>query len=94
MNPSTTELERAFQLAESGDCRSVEEIRKKLISEGYYAAQITGKTLLRQLQALISAELEARNLPRESSRESCSAARSRKDSPAESQGSLRQQQRG
>jgi hypothetical protein len=53
-------MERAFQLAKSGDCRSVDEIRKKLIQEGYYAMQITGKSLLRQLQALISAELEAR----------------------------------
>jgi hypothetical protein len=60
MDPKTTELERGFQLAESGDCRSVDEIRRKLIQEGYYATQITGKSLLRQLQALISAALDAR----------------------------------
>jgi hypothetical protein len=65
MDPSITELERAFQLAKSGDCRTVDEIRKKLSQEGYYATQVTGKVLLRQLQAIIAAGLEARNLTRE-----------------------------
>jgi hypothetical protein len=60
MDSRTTELERAFQLAMSGDCRSVDEIRKKLSQEGYYATQITGKSLLRQLQGLIAAGLDAR----------------------------------
>jgi hypothetical protein len=60
MDSRATELERGFQLAESGDCRSVDEIRRKLIQEGYYATQITGKSLLRQLQALISAALDGR----------------------------------
>ena len=62
MDPGTTELERAFQLAKSGDCRTVDEIRKKLSSEGYYATQVTGKGLLRQLQAIIAAEVDARKL--------------------------------
>jgi hypothetical protein len=61
MDSRTTELERAFQLAKSGECRSVDEIRKKLSQEGYYATQVTGKGLLRQLQGIIAAELEARN---------------------------------
>jgi len=61
MDSRITELERAFQLAKSGECRSVDEIRKKLSSEGYYATQVTGKGLLRQLQGIIAAELEARN---------------------------------
>jgi hypothetical protein len=60
MDSRATELERAFQLAMSGDCRSVDEIRKKLSQEGYYATQITGKSLLRQLQGLIAAGLDAR----------------------------------
>jgi hypothetical protein len=64
MDPSITELERAFQLAKSGECRSVDEIRKKLSSEGYYATQVTGKGLLRQLQGIIAAELEARGVER------------------------------
>jgi hypothetical protein len=60
MDPRATELERAFQLAKSGECRSVDEIRKKLNQEGYYGTQVTGRSLLRQLQALISAEFDAR----------------------------------
>jgi hypothetical protein len=60
MDSKTTELERAFQLAASGDCRSVDEIRKKLSQEGYYATQITGKSLLRQLQGLIAGGLDAK----------------------------------
>jgi hypothetical protein len=64
MDPSITELERAFQLAKSGECRSVDEIRKKLSQEGYYATQVTGKGLLRQLQGIIAAELKARSLAR------------------------------
>jgi hypothetical protein len=60
-----TELERAFQLAKSGEYRSVDEIRKKLSQEGYYATQVTGKGLMRQLQAIIAAGLKARNLARE-----------------------------
>ncbi len=66
MDPRTTELERAFQLAMSGDCRSVDEIRKKLSQEGYYATQITGKSLLRQLQALIAAGLDGQPQQRRS----------------------------
>jgi hypothetical protein len=65
MDPRTSELERAFQLAKSGACRSVDEIRKKLSQEGYYATQVTGKGLLRQLQGIIAAELEARSAARE-----------------------------
>jgi hypothetical protein len=64
MDSRATELERAFQLAKSGECRSVDEIRKKLSSEGYYATQVTGKGLLRQLQGIIAAELEARSVAR------------------------------
>jgi hypothetical protein len=64
MDPSRTALERAFELARSGNCRSVEEIRKKLTSEGYSAAQLTGKGLLRQLQSLIPGGPKV-GLPRE-----------------------------
>jgi hypothetical protein len=48
-----TELERAFQLAKSGRCGSVRDIREQLRSEGYSIGQIIGKTLSKQLQALI-----------------------------------------
>jgi hypothetical protein len=78
MDPRTTELERAFQLAKSGECRSVDEIRKKLSLEGYYATQVTGKGLLRQLQGIIAAELEARNVALKRSGRAPSAMKLRK----------------
>jgi hypothetical protein len=53
MDPTVNALERAFQLARSGDYVSVEDIRKQLHNEGYSAAQVTGGTLVKQLLALI-----------------------------------------
>jgi hypothetical protein len=53
MDHRPTELERAFQLAKSGRCGSVKDIRDQLRSEGYSTTKITGKTLASQLQALI-----------------------------------------
>jgi hypothetical protein len=53
MDPNTTALERAFQLAKSGLCGSVNEIRNQLKLEGYSTAYITGKGLMTQLKALI-----------------------------------------
>jgi hypothetical protein len=55
MSNHPTVLERAFQLARSGRCISVEEIKKRLSSEGYFTEQIDGKALLNQLRALIVA---------------------------------------
>jgi hypothetical protein len=53
MDQHITTLERAFQLARSGSCHSVVDIKKALKSEGYATDQITGLTLARQLKALI-----------------------------------------
>src|SRR5262245_18202581 len=50
MDQKTTALERAFQLAKSGDFATLEAIRSQLKAEGYPVAQIVGKTLLRQLR--------------------------------------------
>lgn len=47
-----TPLERAFELAHSGDCRSIDEIRDRLKKEGLRTDQITGPTLLRQLREI------------------------------------------
>jgi hypothetical protein len=55
MDQNVTALERAFQLARSGDYTSVENIKKQLSLEGYSATQVTGKTLMKQLVALIRA---------------------------------------
>jgi hypothetical protein len=57
----STALERAFQLAESGRCSTVEEIRRVLSNEGYSSAQITGSTLVKQLRELMRAAEEQRS---------------------------------
>ena len=59
-DPSLTTLERAFLLARSGRCASVTEIVRILRSEGYYQDQIEGRSLKKQLKALIQS---ARNSP-------------------------------
>jgi hypothetical protein len=56
----TTALERAFQLASSGDHRSIDEIKRRLRTEGYSDTQITGGTLNRQLRALIRSARNAK----------------------------------
>jgi hypothetical protein len=54
MMQTYTVLERAFQLARSGDCAGLSDIRNKLKSEGYsnINAQLYGKALIKQLQGL------------------------------------------
>lgn len=55
-------LERAFELAKSGDYSTVDLIRRRLRSEGYHTNQIEGPTLGKQLRHIIS---EARSgMPR------------------------------
>jgi hypothetical protein len=49
-----TALQRAFELAQSGKCASIEDIRRMLRSEGLSAAQIEGPLLRKQLRDLIS----------------------------------------
>jgi hypothetical protein len=53
MDHNVSVLERAFQLASSGECRSVMDIKRRLSSEGYSLAQVTGPVLNKQLQQLI-----------------------------------------
>jgi hypothetical protein len=62
MDPNTTEIERAFQLAESGRFTSVELIRHQLKAEGYSTAHVTGKSLTNQLAAIMRSN--AGNSPR------------------------------
>ncbi len=54
-----TVLERAFDLARSGDCTSVQDVRKRLKAEGYSDAQLWGPTLTRQLRELCNAAVPA-----------------------------------
>jgi len=55
MDHTITTIERAFQLAKSSTCTSVADIKKRLAAEGYSVAQISGRTLAKQLDALIKA---------------------------------------
>lgn len=55
MTDRITTLERAFELAKSGDCASISDVREKLAAEGYSLQQLTGPTLLKQLRTLCTA---------------------------------------
>ena len=52
MSIRPTALERAFELARSGQYPGISEIRAQLKSEGYATQQLEGPQLLRQLRAL------------------------------------------
>jgi hypothetical protein len=55
MDQKITALERAFQLAMSGHAAGLSEIITSLNRDGYYANQIEGPLLKRQLVDLIKA---------------------------------------
>jgi hypothetical protein len=55
MDQKITALERAFQLARSGNVAGISDIVTSLNREGYYASQIEGPLLKRQLTDLIKA---------------------------------------
>lgn len=50
-------VERAFELAREGSCRSVADIRKQLAAERYESVQahLTGTAIVGQLKALLKA---------------------------------------
>jgi hypothetical protein len=52
--PQATTVERAYQLAQSGECAGVDEIRRRLSREGYADApqQLSAPTLRRSLTKL------------------------------------------
>jgi hypothetical protein len=54
MDPNTSVLERAFEIAKSGCCRSLQDIRRQLSREGYVADTVTGPLLEKQLKELMS----------------------------------------
>ena len=58
MDKRMTALERAFQLARSGQVSRVEEITKALYREGYSRDQVQGSVLRRQLGDLIKVARE------------------------------------
>ena len=60
MQANLSALERAFQLARSGQVTDVKDIKAQLKREGYDLGPIIGSVLIRQLQRVIKA---ARNNP-------------------------------
>ena len=57
MNQRMTALERAFQLARSGQVSTVSEIKASLSRDGYSANQLDGPSLRRQLTGLTAGGL-------------------------------------
>ncbi|MEQ1768996.1 MAG: hypothetical protein ABL879_04090 [Devosia sp.] len=53
MDGTKTTLERAFELAGTGDCHDVSELKLRLKREGYAVDQLSGRTLMKQLKLII-----------------------------------------
>ncbi|HEY8575829.1 MAG TPA: hypothetical protein VIL88_05765 [Devosia sp.] len=63
MDIRKTPLERAFEMARSGEYASVSDIKKKLHREGVSLEQISGGSLMKQLREILNqarADVEAR----------------------------------
>jgi hypothetical protein len=62
VDPNATALERAFQLAKSGNVATVSALKERLKAEGYSDATVKGKALTKQLRDLIRASQGAENV--------------------------------
>ena len=58
MKPRPGTVERAFELARESSLATVEQIRRRLKDEGYtdWEFQLSGRTIRRQLQRIVSAK--------------------------------------
>lgn len=54
MDQNKTAIERAFDMARSGQFATVTEIKRAVSAEGYNLAQLEGSSLTRQLRGLIT----------------------------------------
>jgi hypothetical protein len=63
MDYKLTAIEKAFQLARFGNCRSLDYLTKQLRHEGYDTTQIYGKALRKQLLQIIREPVEQRKAP-------------------------------
>jgi hypothetical protein len=52
MNQRLTSLERAFELAGSGACANVNQVRRRLRAEGHTSQELEGPSLMRQIREL------------------------------------------
>ena len=59
MDQNKTAIERAFELAQSGTVTSVAAVKRTVVLEGYRVSQLEGRSLTRQLNALIRLAAEA-----------------------------------
>lgn len=64
MNPYKSALERAFEMANAGECETVASVIKHLNKEGYDGNQVNGRALVKHLSALI-ADAKQKRTPRE-----------------------------
>lgn len=55
MDQHKSALERAFELAKSGQFSTFSDLKRAVTREGYLQAQLEGPSLARQLSALIKA---------------------------------------
>jgi hypothetical protein len=54
MDPNKTTIERAFELAHSGECKTMNDIRSRLKAEGYHPDLIEGRSLVIQLRTIMA----------------------------------------
>lgn len=62
-DPPKSVIERAFDLARSGEYSTIDQIRQRLDVEGYFDAReyLAGRTIRIQLLALLHKEVEVRD---------------------------------
>ena len=61
MNQSRTSLERAFELARSGTCANIDQVRRRLKAEGHNGREIESPSLMRQIRELCRLAKQARH---------------------------------
>lgn len=54
MDPNKSPIERAFEIARAGVCRTVDDVRNQLRAEGYNQRQLEGPALGKQIMDIIN----------------------------------------
>jgi hypothetical protein len=65
MKQNITAIERAFEIARSGQVTTVEAIRKQLKREGYEQGWLVGRGLVSQLRGIIDSTRDPKQRPDE-----------------------------
>lgn len=66
-------IERAYQLAQSGECTTIEEIKAVLRKEGYSASQLASAPTLRRTLRQMCAASPGQGSAQRATEETCSA---------------------